>query len=378
MSESPYDIYGRNTWAEIDLAQLRVNINALSDLAGTKMLVIVKANAYGHGMVECARTAEECGVHMLGTATIGEALLLRENGIKTDILLVAAYAPDEIETIIKAGLHFPVWLEEHLTLIDHITKTLGIKAHAHLKIDSGMGRIGVFPEQSLRFARYLNDHDHIIFEGVYSHFHSADDDDLTTTKDQLEIFEACIKELEDHKIRPPLVHMANSPGLLRLAESRFDMVRSGKITYGEPHEGPCDMPSAIKPILQWKAKLVSIKTFPKDHPISYGAHYKTYEGEHIGIVPVGHADGWHRVPRGVNKVLLHGERVSVMGTVCMDQCMISIPPHIDAKIGDEIVLIGKQGKETITDKEIGEEWWGTNNYEVITNIPARVPRIYLR
>jgi alanine racemase len=134
----------------------------------------------------------------------------------------------------------------------------------------------------------------------------------------------------------------------------------------------------MKPILQWKARLVSVKTFPDSHPVSYGARYHTKAEEKIGIVPVGYADGWRRRPHEANCVLLHGTRVPVKGTVCMDQCMVSIPDHINAKLGDEVVLLGRQGDEEITDVEIAEDWWGTNNYDVIANISARVPRIYVR
>jgi alanine racemase len=193
---------------------------------------------------------------------------------------------------------------------------------------------------------------------------------------QIERFELALKTLDNMSITPPYIHLSNSPALLRFKEARYNMVRTGVITYGQYYEEDTELFEGMQAIGTWKARLVSIKKLPPDHGISYSAKYRTADHETIGIVPVGYADGYHRRPLGVNQVLLNGHRVPVVGSVCMDQCMVVIPETLSAKEGDEIVIMGRQKQGYIDSLEMAVKW-GTNNYDVFANISPRVPRVYL-
>ncbi len=372
---SEYDDYLRNTWLEVDLNKFQQNIEIIKEKVNTRVLVVVKANAYGHGIVECGLTAEKTGVAMLGVATVGEASLLRKAGIQIPILRMTAFGLNEMESFIEEDIHFFAWTKEQIETANELAKKAGKKAKAHLKIDTGMGRAGVFAEDVGAIATIIQNAKYVDFEGICSHFHTADMPDTDSVFRQIEKFERALDTLKAMDIEPPYIHLSNSPALLRFKEARYNMVRTGVITYGQYYESDTELFEGMETIGTWKAKLVSVKTLPKDHGISYSVKYRTSKEEKIGIIPVGYADGYRRRPLGANEVLLHGRRVSVVGSVCMDQCMIVIPGDMDAKIDDEVILMGGQEDDYIDSLDIGDKW-GTNNYDVFANISARVPRIY--
>lgn len=373
---SDYNRYPRDTWLDVDLGQLRRNIEIIGEIAGVSLLVVVKANAYGHGLLPCARVAEACGVRMLGVATIGEACLLQEAGIETAILRITAYGPDEMEPMIRSGVHFFVWREDQIKGAGRIAARLGVQARVHLKVDTGFGRLGLFPEDAPGVVRVACAEPGVVLEGVCSHFHSADAEDISSAQMQMQRFNHVVEMLETEGICPSLVHLANSPGLLRFPEARYNMVRTGVITYGMPYEDGFPLPEGIHEIAQWKARIVSVRTLPRGHVVGYGAQYVTQEKEKIGIIPAGYADGLHRFPANVNEVLLSGRIVPVVGRVCMDQAMIRIPSDMDVAIGQEVVILGEQDGGCIGSLDIARRW-GTNNYDVVCNIAPRVPRVYV-
>ncbi len=373
---SQYDNYIRNTWFEIDLSQFQKNIEIIKQQVQTRVLVVVKANAYGHGIVECGKAAEKSGATMLGVATVGEAALLREAGVQIPILRMTAYGLNEMQSFIDDDIHFFAWTKEHIETADKLAKQVGKKAKAHLKIDTGMGRAGVFAEDVRPIAEIIQAAEHVDFEGVCSHFHTADMPETDSVFRQIEKFELALKTLEGMGIVPPYIHLSNSPALLRFKEARYNMVRTGVITYGQYYEEKTELFDGMKAIGTWKARLVSVKTLPPNHGVSYSVKYRTSGHEKIGVIPAGYADGFRRRPLGANEVLIHGRRVPVVGSVCMDQCMVVIPDDMEAKEGDEVVLMGGQQEDYIDSLDICEKW-GTNNYDVFANISARVPRVYV-
>lgn len=373
---SEYNEYLRNTWFEIDLDQFRKNIQIVKEQVKTRVLVVVKANAYGHGLVPCGLAAVKAGVDMLGVATIGEAALLRKSGVEIPILRMTAYGLNEVESFIQEDIHFFAWTEAQIKEADKIAAKLNKKAKIHLKIDTGMGRAGVFAEDVEVIAKFITNSQNVDFEGVCSHFHTADMPETDSVFRQIEKFELAVTTLEKMDIVPPYIHLSNSPALLRFKEARYNMVRTGVITYGQYYERDTELFEGMRAIGTWKARLVSIKTLPNDHGISYSVKYRTSGEEKVGIIPVGYADGFHRRPLGANKVLLHGHLIPVVGSVCMDQCMVIIPNEINADLGDEIVLMGRQEGKYIDSLDIADKW-GTNNYDVFANISGRVPRVYI-
>ncbi len=313
---------------------------------------------------------------MLGVATVGEASLLRKAEIKIPILRMTAYGLNEIESFIKDDIHFFAWTVEQIELANSLAQKAGKQAKAHLKIDTGMGRAGVFAEDVDVIAQFIKDAEFVDFEGVCSHFHTADMLETESVDRQIVRFELALDKLEKLGISPPYIHLANSPALIRFKKVRYNMVRTGVVTYGQFYERGFDLLEGMKAIGTWKARILNIKILPPDHGVSYSTRYRTTGEEKIGIIPVGYADGFHRRPLGANQVLLHGQKIDVVGSVCMDQCMVVIPDNIDAKVGDEVVLMGGQSDGYIDSLDMADKW-GTNNYDVFANISQRVPRIYV-
>ncbi len=372
---SDYNNYPRGTWLEVDLLQLKDNVRILKDTAGTDILVVVKGNAYGHGLIPCARAAVAAGARMLGIATISEGALLREAGIKTDILRLTAYLPEEIQYMVENDIACIVWTKHQVDVFQKQAEACNKVHNVHLKVDTGMGRVGVFPEHALEIAQYIVKQPHLYLEGVCSHFHSAEATPETSEK-QMAKFEDVLTVLKKHSVKPGLVHLANSRGLLKFKEARYNMVRSGVVTYGLPYADDFALPDGIGPVAQWKARIVSIRQLPKGHVVSYGGQYTTKrDNEKIAIIPVGYVDGLHRFPPDVNEVLINGRILKTVGRICMDQTHISIPEDMDVREGDEVVILGTQGGGEITSLDIAQRW-GTNKYDVLVGIHERVPRVY--
>lgn len=362
-----------STWLEIDLDAIRKNVQYLRTQTGAVVMAIVKANAYGHGLVEVARAASSAGAAWLGVARIDEALALRRAEINTPILVMGDTAPERVpEAVanhISLGLHFPEMIPAYAAQ----ARSTGQPLCVHAKLDSGMGRLGVFPEEGMGFLYAILEHPEIKLEGMYTHFARADEPEQDTTRWQLERFTRLVHEVEAAGIRPALIHAANSAAALYFPGARFDMVRPGIAIYGLQPSSEAPLTDNFRPALTWKARLASIKELPENYGIGYGHRYTTSKQERIGVIQVGYADGLRR--RLGNIVLVGGKRVPVVGGVCMDQCMISLDSVPTAKIGDEVVLIGSQGNARISAEEIGQAW-GSVNYDVVCGLSARVTRIY--
>ena len=362
------------TWLEIDLGALENNYRILNKITGTPVMPVVKANAYGHGLEEVAKTVEKAGAQWCGVARIEEALLLRSAGIHMHILVLGYTAPQCVQEAIlnkiSLTLYDPLIVQAYAQQAALLNQPLDV----HVKIDTGMGRLGIPSEKALKFILQVKEQQEFHFQGIFTHFACADEPKKPYTQKQLEKFNKILEQMQSQGIRPELIHSANSAAALNFPSARFDLVRCGLALYGLSPSYETHLPEGIKPTLSWKTRLISIKQIPGGHGISYGYQYFTKNTEKIGVIAAGYGDGLRR--QMGNTVLLRGKRVPVVGNVCMDQCMLQLDHIPDARVGDEVVLIGKQGEVEITVTEVAKNW-NTISYEVICGMAARMPREYI-
>lgn len=366
----------RPTYVEVDLARLKQNFQAIRQAAGpARVMAVLKANAYGHGLVEVARHVERWGADYLGVAVLEEGLLLREIGIQAPILVMGGILGNQVPHFLAHDLTLTASSIEKLQHIDQAAQALGKTARVHLKIDTGMERIGVhyynaegLLEASLRCQ-------HVQVEGVFSHFANADAPDLASARLQLERFLEALDFYERRSLPPPLRHIANSGALLQLPESALDMVRPGILFYGVYPAPEVSRSIAVQPALAWKSHVVYFKVLPPETPVSYGWTWQSDHMIRVVTVPVGYGDGYFRSMSNQARVLLNGRVYPQIGRICMDQIMVNIEWD-SAYNGDEVVLIGESGRESVTVEDLAG-WAGTVPYEILTNINTRVPRVYL-
>jgi alanine racemase len=262
--------------------------------------------------------------------------------------------------------------QDHIEAAARAAQSQGPKAKVHLKLDTGMSRIGARPEEAASLAGELRDLNSVSFEGIFTHFARADEVEAPSAREQLERFNVVLAELEAADLRPPIVHAANSAATLTLPEAHFDMVRVGIALYGLQPSKEWSLPGEFQPALQWKSQLTRVRTLPAGTGVSYGHDYVTKSEERIGTFPVGYGDGLRRMEG--NQVLVGGERVPVVGRVCMDLSMVQLDSNPEAEVGHEVVLIGNQGGAAISAEQVADHW-GTINYEVTCSISRRVPRL---
>jgi len=362
-----------STWVEVDLGAIEENVHYFLQSTGRQFMAVVKAEAYGHGAIQIAKTACKAGASWLGVARAGEALELRAAGIDEPIFLLGWTPPARLEALIEADVSLTFWSEAQLADISRAAEKVGGRANVHLKIDTGMSRVGVKPEEASSLAQEAGRIPSVHLEGVFTHFAKADESDPASTVSQLRIFSEIVSSWEASGLRPPLVHCANSAAALRRPEAWYDLVRVGIAMYGLHPSSACKLPGVVRPALTWKSRLSQVKVLPPGRGISYGHIYTTSSEERIGTVPVGYADGFRRVEG--NEVIVGGKRVPVVGRVTMDQIMVQLDALPNAQTGDEVVIIGSQEAERISAEDVADRW-GTINYEVTSGILKRVPRVY--
>jgi alanine racemase len=365
----------RSAFCEIDLAGLRKNLAILRAIAGTRTLLVVKANAYGHGLVPIAKEALAAGVDWLGVATIGEADELRGAGVTARILMMVALDSNEIEYCVAKEIDFLAWRPDHFRVASAASERYGTRPRVHIEIDTGMSRSGVavreFP--ALIDSLQLDERQQIV--GIASHFYGADLPDLDSATRQLQEFSGCIEIARSIHL-DPLVHMANSPALLRLPAGRLSMSRIGIAAYGLAPSESSPLPDGVEPILSWKATVTNMTDLQAGQGVSYGWQYVADRPQTVGTIAVGYADGFRRAPQAVNTVVVAGNEVPVLGRICMDQCVFRLPESGGVAVGDTVVLLGRAGNLELTADTLAERW-GTNSYDVVSGIRSRIPRIYL-
>lgn len=368
----------RATHAEIHLENLRHNITQIRSrlLPTTKYMAVVKANAYGHGMPEVARYIEENGLaEHLAVAIAEEAFLLRDRGVKLPILILGPTFAGDIDGIIERRVTPTVFSADVLELLQRRAAQKNAVQPFHFKIDTGMNRIGFRdPDAFAGTLDLLERYPNLTLDGMFTHFAVSEQPDKSFTLLQAERFMRYV-ELARARGFSPLVHMCNSGAALELPELQADMVRGGIAMYGYHPIGHAVEQYPLEPVLSWKTCITHVKDVPAGEGVSYGLRYVTERPARIATLPVGYGDGYLRAMSGKAEVLVHGRRVPQVGTICMDQCMCDVSLVPEAAVGDEVVLIGRQGGSAITADDLAA-WAGTISYEVLLDISARVPRVY--
>lgn len=366
----------RPTWAEIDLTAIRANVVELKRLSrAPHFMAVVKANGYGHGGVEVAKAALEAGADWLGVATVEEGVELRRGSITAPILVFGYVAPGQADTVLMYDLRVALFDLELAKALNQWARPMMRKAKVHLKIDTGMSRVGLPPGGLANLARRLADLPNLEVEGVFTHFAAADEPESDFTAHQVQRFTEALRELESAGLTPSIRHAANSAGLMLHPQAHYDLVRAGIALYGLPPAPGVEWPARLTPALSWKSRIGLVKWVDPDESVSYGRTYRTTGREQIASLPLGYADGLSRHLSNKGEVLVQGRRCRIVGRVCMDQILVRIPDEITARVGDEVVLIGRQGDEEITATEMAQTI-GTINYEVVCAISQRVPRFY--
>jgi len=365
----------RPTYLEVDLERLAENYRVIAaHVAPARVMPILKANAYGHGLVEVARKLEAVGAPYVGVAYVEEGLRLRQHGVHLPVLVMGGILGSQIPRFIEHDLTLTASSVDKLRAIDEHAAAIGRPATVHLKIDTGMERIGVhwysadaLLEASLRCR-------HVRVEGIFTHFANADARDLGHARLQLERFHEVLGFYERRSLPTPLRHAASSGAILTLPESRLDLVRPGVLFYGVGPSDETPATIAVQQALRWVTRVVYFKVVKPGHPVSYGSTWAPAELTRVVTLPAGYGDGYSRAMSGRAEVILHGKRYPVVGRICMDQIMVSIGWD-SAHNGDEAVLLGESGAAAITVEELAA-WAGTIPHEVLTSINTRVPRVY--
>ncbi|EYE88856.1 alanine racemase [Fervidicella metallireducens AeB] len=368
----------RPYFAEINLDNFRHNFREVKRLAnGKKIFGIIKADGYGHGAVELARILEEEGADYFGVAVITEALELRKNGFKTPILILGFTPPNYAKDIVEHDITQAVFSYELAKAISDEAVKQNKNAKIHIKLDTGMGRVGYLPDEKavdeiIKISQLRN----IKIEGIFTHFASADERDKEFTKKQIERYKCIIENLQKSGIYPEIKHVANSAAIIDLEESYFDAVRPGIMLYGYyPSDEVRKERVSLKPVMTLKANIVHVKNVDKDTPISYGRKFKTEKPSKIATLPFGYADGYTRLLFEKGMVIVNGKMAPVIGRICMDQCMIDVSECGDVNVGDEVVVMGEKDGVKNDAEDIARKL-GTISYEILCMVSKRVPRIY--
>ncbi|MCR4288943.1 MAG: alanine racemase [Candidatus Scalindua sp.] len=360
---------------EIDLNAIEHNLKAIKGMVGseTKILAIVKADAYGHGAVKVSQTLEQNGTDMLGVAYSGEGIELRKNDINMPILILNPVLSEQIEDVVQHSLSVTVNRLNIANEISIVAKKYHRNIRIHVEIDTGMGGAGVCPDKALHFIKALLLIENLEIEGVFTHFNSSEEEDKSFTYEQNRKFKEIIKQLENEKISIPLIHAANSAAILDIPDSHFNMVRPGLILYGIFPSNYVLRNIELKQAMSFKTKIINLKQLDPGSVIGYGRTFEILQQTTVAIIPVGYKDGFNRCFSSLGKVLVHGKRVPIIGRVCMDRCFIDVTSLPDVEIGSEVILLGNQGNETIS-IESAAELIGTIPYEVVCNVGTKTPR----
>lgn len=372
-------ITNRPVWAEVDLLAIKHNIKEVRKLVGNKTIImpIVKANAYGHGDIEISKVCLESGAERLAVATLEEAVHLRREGIKCPILVLGWTREEDYQIAIEKKITLTLFDLNEAELLNGCARKMNEKAQVHLKVDTGMGRLGIIvKDENLKIAQNIVSLPYLDVEGIYTHFASADEKDKTYSHIQLDKFLKFTQDLEEISgIKIKIKHAANSAATIDLPESRLDLVRPGIIIYGlSPFEGESKID--LKPAFTLKATISRVAKVPKGTKVSYGGIYEAVRETLVATLPIGYADGYRRSLSGKAKVVIKDKVCPIIGRICMDQCMADVTGVPDVKMGDEVILIGNGNTNSISVDEIAV-MLGSINHEVLCMLSPRIPRKYV-
>jgi Alr-MurF fusion protein len=370
----------RPTWLEIDLGAIRENVHLLRQMVGQErqLFAVVKANAYGHGATLVAPAALAGGADRLAVAAVNEGIELRQAGISAPIL-VLGYTPGwQAEALLHYNLAATLFDAELAQEFSAVAQAQGGVIKIHVKVDTGMHRLGLYPEEVPAFLHLLKGLPGLDVEGLYTHFSTADEADKAFAHGQLAAFTALLEQLPEEGLRPSLVHSANSAATLSLPASHLNGVRCGISLYGLHPSAETPLPEGLRPALRWVARVAQVKELKPGDAISYGNTYVAKTHRTVAVIPVGYADGFPRSPRHWGSVLIAGHHAPILGRVCMDQTIVDVTEITAAgeqvRQGDEVVLIGVQGSQSLSAEEVATRL-GTINYEVVSRLMARIPRV---
>ena len=370
----------RPTWLEIDLSVLTSNVRELRRRIGPRRLLyaVVKANAYGHGANLIAASAMRAGADRLAVAAVNEAVALRRAGLDAPILVLGYTPPELAETLLEYALTATVYEARTALAFAEAAARQGQPLPVHLKVDTGMHRLGVDHADALELCARLNRDDHLRLEGIYTHFSTADEMDQRYSREQLRRFCVLLDRLVSAGCRPPIAHAANSAATLALPQAHLDAVRCGILLYGLSPSADLPAPPELRPVLSWKARIAQVRRLNAGEPVSYGNTWRAPDTRIVAVVPVGYADGFPRSPQNWQRVLIGGREASIVGRVCMDQTVVDVTEIVASGVSveqhDEVVLIGSQQGANLSAEMVAARL-GTINYEVTSRLMARLPRI---
>lgn len=370
----------RAVWAEINLDNLANNIREVRRVTNpkTKVSAVIKADGYGHGAVAIAQTLLENGADRFAVATLSEALQLRKEFKETQIM-VLGYTPEHLaQEIVSKNIIQTIYSLEQAKEFSKVAKQLNKNIVVHIKIDSGMNRLGMLcSEDTVNTVLQISKLENLVIEGIYTHFAAADELDKTYTKTQVEKFSKIVEQIEEKGLSIPIKHVSNSAAIIDMPEFNFDMVRAGIMLYGlYPSQSVNHERVNLKEVMCLKAKIAQVKEIEAGSGISYGLTYKCEHKTKIATLPIGYADGYTRMLSNKAKVLVKNKIVPVLGNICMDQCIIDVT-NLDVKMGDEVVLYGGNNKDGISIDSVAK-LLNTINYEIVCMVDKRVPRVYLK
>lgn len=363
----------RPTWVEVDAEALASNTRLLRREVGVPLMAVLKADAYGHGAVRVARIAVANGADSLAVACLSEARVLRREGVEAPILVLGFTPPWQAREAVRLGVACAVFDLGELEALSRAAEALGGRASVHVKVDTGMARLGLAPAEVPEFMEAARRLPCLSVEGVFTHFGNADDPDQNYTRRQLDLFINLLLDLERRGLRPPVAHAANTAAALTLPESRLDAVRIGIGLYGLRPGPAVSLPEGCRPVLAFKTTVSQVRSIDAGTYVGYGRVYLATGPRRVATIPVGYADGFRRGPLNWGEVLIRSHRCPIIGNVCMDQAMVDVSDAPGVAKGDEVVLIGRQGEASISAEEVAGRL-GTISYEVISAILARVPR----
>lgn len=368
----------RVTRAEVYLDRIAANVQAVCELIGPKvaLLAVIKADGYGHGAIPVARAALAAGVHWLGVACVDEGIALRLAGITAPILVMGHAAPAELRAAVQGDLTLTLGTATQCAAMLAAARLTGERVRVHLKIDTGMGRFGILPDQLDAVARTLRATPEILVDGCFTHLARGEEDPDLATHAQVSRFEAALATLDRHGIHPAILHAANSGAALVAPRARLNMIRAGLLLYGYRPEPGRDPHLPLQPVLEIRSSLVRVETLPAGSRLGYGHTHYLENPTRIGLVPMGYADGLQRALSGVGYLVVGGRRVPIVGRISMDQCMVDLSEVPESREGDPVVVIGRQGTASVWAGDMAT-WAGTISYEILCGISPRVPRYYL-
>jgi len=368
-----------STVATTNLDAYGKNLRNIASFIGpsVKLMAVVNANAYGHGMLACAETAVGAGASMLGVCFASEGIYLRKNRIAAPILVLGPESEDAVESMIEHDLIVSVYSFHLLEAIQRARPAAEKPCRVHIKVDAGMGRIGVRPEQAPGLVEAAMNADNVSVEGIFTHFPSADEDRDDYSRGQIRVFRELLDRLESSGMRPPIAHMCNSAATIKFPEAHFDLVRPGIMTFGlEPYPGYEDKID-LEPVLSWTSRIAFVKDVPAGFRVSYGGTFTTAGPSRLATVPVGYAHGYRRFLSNRGAAIVKGVPVPVVGRVCMDQTVFDVTGAGGVREGDPVILIGRQGEAAVRVEDhaaIG----GTISHEIVTGITGRVSRSFVK